>query len=188
LRRLQQELAATSINVELWTDEGRTWKEKSERMLKSSFQHYIAKREALERTFDRAKVFYMTVDGFVQAASGLSSLSAYVSSFEYVLVNVDEAHQLVYDQLASVAARSKKLNLCMDEGQHVAYDRQSNKMGVGAELDSNTYYSWERAVHGGSSLPAWHSLQVTVSFAETFPIPEKGPGKGSGSRSILGSD
>ena len=50
----------------------------------------------------------MTVDGFVQAASGLSLLSAYVAAFEYVCVNVDEADQLVHDQLAPVASRSQK--------------------------------------------------------------------------------
>ena len=132
---------------------------KSEYMHQLSLQYYIAKREALEQTFERAKVFYMTVDGFVQAASALSLSSTYVTSFEYVFVNVDEAHQLVYNQLAPIAARAKKLNLCMDRGQHIVYDRQCNKMGLDAEIDSNTYYSWERAVHGTSSLPSWHSLQ-----------------------------
>ena len=101
-------------------------------MHKLSLQFYIAKRESLERTYERAKVFYMTVDGFVQAASGVSLSSTYVANFEYVLVNVDEAHQLTYDQLAPVAARSQKLNVCMDEGQHIDYVRHSNEMGVGA--------------------------------------------------------
>ena len=78
---------------------------KSEHMHQLSLQYYITKREALERTFEKAKVFYMTVDGFVQAASALSLTSTYITSFEYVFVNVDEAHQLVYDQLAPIAAR-----------------------------------------------------------------------------------
>ena len=114
----------------------------------------------------------MTVVGFVQAASGLSLLSAYVAAFDYVFVNVDEAHQLVQDQLAPVASRSQRMNLCMDKGQHIPYDRQSNHMGGRAELESRTYYSWERAVHGGSSLPSWHSLQEenvqTLRFSRRF--------------------
>ena len=103
---------------------------------------FTAYRESLERSFEGAKVFYMTVDGFAQAASGLSLSSAYVANFEYVLVNVDEAHQLTYDQLAPIAARSLKLNVCLDQGQHIDYVRHSNEMGVGAELDPSTYYAW----------------------------------------------
>ena len=88
----------------------------------------------------------MTVDGFVQAASGLSLSSAYVANFEYVLVNVDEAHQLTYEQLAPIAARPLRLHVCLDRGQHIDYVRHSNEMGVGAELNQRTYYSRERAV------------------------------------------
>ena len=160
------------INVELWTVEGLAWKEKSRYMHKFSLQFYISKRESLERTFKRAQVFYMTVDGFVQAASGVSPSSVYVASFDYIFVNVDEAHQLVYEQLAPVAARSQKINICMDQGQHIAYDRQSNHMRVCAEVDSNVYYPWPRAVFGGSSLPSWHSLQEknvhTLKYSRRF--------------------
>ena len=46
----------------------------------------------------------------------------------------------------------------MDEGQHIVYDRKFKKM-EGAHLDSSRYYPWERAVFGGSFLPAWHSVQ-----------------------------
>ena len=80
-------------------------------MHKLSLQWFVSKREALERIFEKAKVFYMTVDGFVQAASGKSSLSTYIARVEYLLANVDEAHQLFFDQLAPVSARVKKLNI-----------------------------------------------------------------------------
>ena len=64
------------------------------------------------------------------------------------------------------------MNLCMDQGQHIPYDRQSNRMGDRADPESRTYYSWERAVHGGSSLPPWYGLQKenvqTLKFSRRF--------------------
>ena len=104
-----------------------------------SSQLYIAQREALERTFERAKIFFMTVDGFVQAADGLSSLSSFVTSYTYLETNIDQGHQLEYHQLA---ARVKKMNLCMDEGQRIDFDKKCNAMGQIVACSSKTLYPW----------------------------------------------
>ena len=68
-------------------------------MHKRHLQLYIGKREALERTFERAKFFFMMVESCVQAASGLLSLSSYVASYSFLEVNIDEAHQRKEDEL-----------------------------------------------------------------------------------------
>ena len=57
LRQHQAELLQTLEGIELWSEEGREWKAKTELMHKRSLQLYIAKREDLERTFERAKIF-----------------------------------------------------------------------------------------------------------------------------------
>ena len=160
LKELTERLWKTPTTIELGTEQGNMWKADSEHMNKLSFQYYICKCEALARVHSKAKVLYFTIDGFVQAASGMSSESSYVDSFTYVYGNIDEAHQASYQKMAPVAATVKKLNLCLDQAQHIEFQKKNNSMGKSLnEEGTHLNFSWHRAVFGSSTLPAWHSLQ-----------------------------
>ena len=137
---------------------GEEWKQNSERMAKFNFQLYLAKGEALARVFDEAKLLCMTVDGFIQSASGESMLSRYIKPYEIVACGVDEAHQLEHSVLSAICARCLNVFLVWDAGQRIKYTRQNSELGQSAILAEEAVFAWEKAVHGGSSYAIWETM------------------------------
>ena len=76
----------------------------------------------------------------MQAVSGKSSLSSFITRFKYIIANVDEAHQLVYDQLAPVTSYVDRVNMCMDEGQLTGHAKKLSALAKPTHLDSSRFY------------------------------------------------
>ena len=158
LKSLRLFLEGVDVGTQAGTTQDKEWREKSERMGYLNFQLYLAKREALECIFDNAKILCMTVDGFIQCASGEGMLSRYITPYEVFACGVDEAHQLEHAVVAAACARCDNVIFMWDEGQRIDFIRQSNKKSEGTILSEKSVYSWEKAVYGGSSSTIWETL------------------------------
>ena len=69
-----------------------------------------------------------------------------------------------------VAARVKKMNLYMEAGQRIDFDKKCNAMGQCVACNSKAFYPWQRAVYGVV-------LIMMMSFI--------GPARGMGNPSCL---
>ena len=127
-----------------------SWKIREGTYAKLNFQLYLAQREALEPVFDNAKILCMTVDGFIQCASGEGMLSRYITPYEVVASGVDEAHQLEHSVVSAICARCRNVASLWDEGQRIQYLRVSNQLSQRTILAEGSVFPWEKAVYGGT--------------------------------------
>lgn len=95
------------------------------------------------------------MDVFIQIVSGSSIHSRQFSGTVWTLVVVDEVHQLDFYQVVAVVSAAQFMVLLYDKAQKIVFLKQSNKRGQDTKLGMGDFYSWERAVHGGSGTPPW---------------------------------
>lgn len=168
METLQAELLAVPEDICILTCAGKEWKRKSERMHRLSIELYAAKRSAMDAIFSNVKVIVMTVDGYVQLASGLAANSGLMSSLTVDLCVVDEAHQVDLTSIVPVVGMMDYVLMLWDPAQKIDFDMQNNAFGVNSLLHGGDYYAWERAVHGGSTTPVWTCLPEGHIFSMPY--------------------
>ena len=87
------------------------WEGSAEEMHLLSFKELQIRTDAIQEIFHQAKVLVFTVYAFIQIASGQSNLSKMFRGFRWKYSIVDEAHQLAFYQVASVAFRVNSMLL-----------------------------------------------------------------------------
>lgn len=155
LQTLREELNRTPANIDINSMDGRAWREKTERMHALSIQVYAAQQAAIAELFERARIIVMTVDGYVQLASGQAGNSGLLKKLEFATCVVDESHQLEFLLVAPVAARMRHMVFLWDQAQRMEFTRNCNAKGKDAVAKAGDFYSWERAIYGGSMTPVW---------------------------------
>ena len=102
----------------------------------------------------RAKVMVMTVDGAVQVSSGLAMHSAFFAGLRVKACVVDECQQLEHGLVCPLAFWVEEFMLLIgDDGQSMSFQRQASRSVPERMARPGDYYSWERAVHGGTHTP-----------------------------------
>ena len=158
LASLKATLSKIPENIDIYSEDGQEWKSNTVRMHKLGFEYTKAKRESYLHTFDAAKVFCMTIDGFVQYCSGKAGDSKFIEHLTFPVVEIDEFALAELHQIAPVSARASFLLALWDTGQRVEYTRQNTNLAAGSVLRQGDVYSWDRSIHGGTSTPAYTSI------------------------------
>ena len=157
---LQEQLNSMPAGLTPTHEDWNMWKRKAQRMHLLSTRVYAAKMQALEDLFGNVKIFLFTVDAFIQIASGESVFSKMFECIVWKLCVVDEAHQLTLYQVAAVAFAVQHVLLLFDRAQEIEFQKQNNTRSKEVILQFGDFYSWERAIFGGSQVAPWICLRA----------------------------
>ena len=113
----------------------------------------------MDDLFQNAKVFILTVDCFLQIASGASAFSPKLLNVTWKACIVDEVHLLDLFSMVGIASAVHCLLMLYDQDHIISRVRKGNKHGLEAVAKPGDFYRWQRAIYGGTHMSPWMCMR-----------------------------